>query len=138
MATTRSMPFHSHGLAAGTGCGASATNATNIRAVNTRAERRNMRPLRHWRQRGTASQHLYHIVYRELGHRRARFCGAAGQMRDEKDILERQEIGVDHRLLLVDVERRAGDEMLLEGPGQRRFVHYWPARGINQKRRPLH
>ena len=45
---------------------------------------------------------------------------------------------MDRRLVLVDVQRGAGKQVMLERPRQRAFVDDRPARCVDQVRRPLH
>ena len=75
---------------------------------------------------------------REIGHRRPRFGRAAAQVRHEQHVLERQQIGMHRRLVLVDVERRAGEQVLLQRPRQRLLVDDRAARRVDEIRRALH
>ena len=56
----------------------------------------------------------------------------------QQDVLERQQIGVNGRLVLVHVERRAGEQPVLERPGERRLVDDRAARRVDQVRGSLH
>ena len=60
------------------------------------------------------------VAHGEIGHRGPRLGRAAGHVRREEHVLERQQVRVHERLLLVDVERGAGDQPVLQRPGQRR------------------
>ena len=92
----------------------------------------------HRGERRAAGKHGRDVVDRQVGHRGAGFGRGAGEVRDEHDVLERQQAGMDGGLVLVDIERRAGNQPLLERPDERRFVDHRAARGVDEIRRPLH
>ncbi len=63
----------------------------------------------------------------------------AQRMRGDDDVVERQQRIVGRgRLLVEDIERRAGDAALDQGAMQRRFVDDRAARGVDQIGRRLH
>ena len=45
---------------------------------------------------------------------------------------------MDRRLVLVDVQRGAGDDAILQGPGERRLIHHGSARRVDEKGIALH
>jgi len=63
---------------------------------------------------------------------------ASAQMRDEQHVVETEQIGMNRGLALVDVERRAGQQMLLQRPSERGLVDDGSARGVDEVRRPFH
>ena len=91
-----------------------------------------------WCQRRAAVEHGKVVRHGQIGHRRPRFPRRAAEMRREDNVLEIEEPGEDLGLTLVDIERRAGNQAFLERPRQAFFVDDGPARGVDEKRRPLH
>ena len=59
-------------------------------------------------------------------------------MRCEQDVLQLQQIGMDGRLVLVDIQRRARDQVLLKRPRQSGFVDHRPPGCVDEIRGPLH
>src|SRR3954468_8532913 len=59
----------------------------------------------------------------ELRHRGAGFACGAAQVRPEQDVLVFEQPRMDNGFAFVDVERGAGDQTLVERPGQRFFIH---------------
>ena len=75
---------------------------------------------------------------RKIGHRGARLHRRAPEVWREDDVLERAEIRMDVRLVLVHVEGGAGNDVILERPDQRRLVDDRSPRRVDQIRAALH
>jgi hypothetical protein len=59
-------------------------------------------------------------------------------VRHQNDVFEREQTGMNMRLVLVHVEAGALDDALAKGPGQSLFVYDRSARCVDQIRRSLH
>ncbi len=81
---------------------------------------------------GSPVEHRQRVADGEVGHRRPRFGRRAGDVRNQHDVLERQQVRVHDGLVLVDIERSTGDEPMLERPGERRFVDDRTTRGVDE------
>ena len=76
-----------------------------------------------------------HVPGGEDGHRRARLDRRGAEVREKGDVLERQQAGMDDRLVFVDVEACAGDRSLAKGVGESAYVNDLPSGRVDQERR---
>src|SRR3954471_5346845 len=74
----------------------------------------------------------------ELRHRGAGFACGTAQVRCEQHVLVFEQPRMDNGFAFVDVERGAGDQTLVERPGQRFFIHDRSACGVHQQGGALH
>ena len=65
-------------------------------------------------------------------HCRARLGGSARKVRDEQHVFKLQQIGMDRRLVLVHVERGAGEQVLLQRPRERLLVYDRAAGSVDE------
>ena len=112
-------------LAAAAAMRPSATFNSILATLNVGADRRHRR---------AAGEHLDHVARRELGHRRSSFDRGRSEVWDEHDVVEHRAAQGGLRLVLVHVERGAGDLPARQRVDQRRLVDDRAARRVDQAR----
>src|SRR2546422_9102184 len=83
--------------------------------------------------RRASVEECFEVVECPHAHGHARLVGRAAEVRQQDDLLHGQEIGRHLRLLLVHVQRRAGNLLAVERGDQRGFVHDVAARRVDKK-----
>src|SRR5215212_2965761 len=78
-----------------------------------------------------APEHRPQVLGGQGRHPVAGLDGGAADVRGENHVLELEQLWMDLRLLLVDVEPRGEDSSVFEGVGESGLVYYRPARGID-------
>src|SRR6185437_12968594 len=78
------------------------------------------------------------ILRHAHAHRGARLQGGAAEVREQHDVLQRQQLRWNPGLLLVHVQARTGDRAAAQRLRQCLLVDHFTARGVDQKRRLLH
>src|ERR1041385_5430387 len=68
----------------------------------------------------------------QIGHCSARLNGAAAKVWHEQDVLEREQLGFNRRLLLEHVQSSACNKSHAQRPGKRLFINDRSTRGVDE------
>src|ERR1017187_9347216 len=97
-----------------------------------------MRRSKHGMERRLAAREARDLLAREARHREARLESGRAEVREENDVGEREETGMDRGFLRVDVQAGAEKALRGEGRDEGRLVHDRTACRIHEDRPLFH